>query len=470
MTATIATGDTIRAAMYARVSTTDQNLARQYEANLDAATRAGWTVTEYEDPGLSASRFAGRKGGANREDWSRLLADLAAGLIDVLVLWEPSRGDRHLTTWSALLDACRRTGTLIHVTSHGRTYDPAQARDWRSLAEDGVDSAYESERLSMRIKAGKEYWASQGHPVSGAAPYGVHRVNDPDKTRNRWVRDEPDPQTGPVAARIIRDVAAGVGYKALGRALDTEQVATPGKSASWDHRTIVKIAAHPVTAAVLVDAGMVDEATALKARERVARTKGTGRGKAERPSAQVYRYSSCLACETCGQPVRGTVKGGGTMYRCAAGHVSIPVGQVDAYVDWLAINRLARPSLVGLFRQGDNRAADEARTEAARLQAELDEWVRAGISARAYAIKEADLLPKIAAAEQRAREAETPPALAGLPDTDLDVVAARWEALTVSARKAALRAIAPRAILRHGKRGTGRTPVEERVVLWPDED
>ncbi len=49
-------------------------------------------------PGLSASRFATR----DRPDYQRLLADISAGKLDVVVLWEASRGDRKLATCAAV--------------------------------------------------------------------------------------------------------------------------------------------------------------------------------------------------------------------------------------------------------------------------------------------------------------------------------------------------------------------------------
>jgi DNA invertase Pin-like site-specific DNA recombinase len=455
--------------MYARVSTKDQNAARQYAANLRAAEGHGWAVTEYDDAGKSASRFAR----GQRQDHGRLVADVAAGQLDVVVLWEVSRGDRKTARWAGLLDACLQRGVLVHITSKNRTYDPRIWDDREALLRMGIAAEGESEILSERIRDGKHYWASQGHPVSGAAPYGIKRINDPDRPRNRWDHDEPHPITGPVAARIIRDVAGGHGYKAIGRQLDAEGIATPGKSASWDHRTIVKIAGHTGLAAVLVTAGLVTEAETLAARARIARTKHTGRGKAERPSAQVYRYSSCLVCATCGAQVRGTIKGGTSMYRGVCGHVSIPADQVDSWIDICAVERLTRPDLAALFAGGDYAAAEAARTEAARYRAKITEATEAynddTITLEQLKTITAANTIKIEAAEARAVEAETPSALTGLPDADRAIVAARWDSLTVSARKAALRALAPRAILKHGKRGAGRMPVEDRVVLWPDD-
>src|SRR5258707_8143462 len=113
--------DTVRAGLLARVSNkgsngTDRSIDQQNQANRDACDRRAWTIAaEYADL-ESASRFAGPKGGANREDYKRALADVKAGLLDILVMWEPSRGSRELENWSHLLNACRAAGGLIYVT------------------------------------------------------------------------------------------------------------------------------------------------------------------------------------------------------------------------------------------------------------------------------------------------------------------------------------------------------------------
>jgi site-specific DNA recombinase len=152
---TLSRADTIHAALYHRVSTTDQSTARQHDENLAACERYGWQPVEYDDPGLSASRFAGRKGGANRKDYGRLLADLAAGQLGVLIFWEASRGDRQLAGWATLLDACRRHGVLIHVTSEDYTYDVTKARDWKALAEAGWPRRWSPRRYRCGFSPGR---------------------------------------------------------------------------------------------------------------------------------------------------------------------------------------------------------------------------------------------------------------------------------------------------------------------------
>lgn len=81
---TTTSADVIRAAVYERVSTKDQSLARQQHENREAATRYGWSVTQYQGEKLSASGLG--RHSRQREEWARLLRDLDGGRIDVLVL------------------------------------------------------------------------------------------------------------------------------------------------------------------------------------------------------------------------------------------------------------------------------------------------------------------------------------------------------------------------------------------------
>jgi site-specific DNA recombinase len=57
-----------------KVNERARSIEEQNKANQDECDRYGWTITErYEDPGLSASRFATR----DRPDYQRLVADIS---------------------------------------------------------------------------------------------------------------------------------------------------------------------------------------------------------------------------------------------------------------------------------------------------------------------------------------------------------------------------------------------------------
>ena len=117
------TGTALRAGLYERVSTgiQDTELSRsvdQQNRQGQAAVRQhGWRVAaRYADPGLSASRYA-RKG---RPDWTRLVADIESGRLDIIVMWASDRGGRELEAWARFLmragsiayDFCQRGAAL----------------------------------------------------------------------------------------------------------------------------------------------------------------------------------------------------------------------------------------------------------------------------------------------------------------------------------------------------------------------
>ncbi|HUY46506.1 MAG TPA: recombinase family protein [Streptosporangiaceae bacterium] len=473
-----------RAGLYNReskmASKADRDRARsveqQNEANAEAAQLNGWTVTEtYRDPGLSASRFANAKGGSNRQDYRRALADVKAGRIDVLVLWEPSRGDRELESWAHLLNACRARGIKVHVTQHGRTYDPRNGRDWRSLAEDGVDSAYESEKISVRVRRGKADGRMAGRP-QGSVAYGVHRVRDPERTVRAWVRDEPDPKTGPVVQEIVRRVGERQSYTAIARSLNERGIPSP-TGVLWTRTSVVNVAKNPV----YVGANVVTQAESNAARARITETKGRGRGSGERPTAAKFRYSEAMRCAECGSRVKGASRGAGRYYcrgkhdtRAACGTGWVDMREADAWIDSLAITWLSQPAALALLDSADDTGAREALDEAESYEQRIAETTakcESGdvepeeLALLAAAVK--GWTRKAQDARKRAEKLATPSPLAGLPDESYDLVAERWEALTIGARKAAVRIILPKLTLMPGRRGED-VPVQERIIPWPD--
>ena len=454
--------DTVQAALYQRVSTKDQDHTRQNQANAEAAARNGWTATEYDDK-ISASRFSSSK---TRPDYERLLADIRAGRVDVLVLWEPSRGSRELEQWAALLNLCRRRDVLVHVTAHGRTYDLSNAREWRGLAEDGIDSQFESEKLSARIRDGKHYWGvTMGHPQAKAV-YGIRRTNDPSKARNRWISDDPDPDTGPVVAEIIRRVGAGEAYQAIADDLNRRSEPSPS-GGRWTREAIRTIASREVYA----QRGVVSEAESLRARTRLTDVARKG----ERPSAARFRYSELITCSTCGRKVRGKQRGSRDIYTCrghaartAYGTGAIDAAAADKFIDAVVVERLSRPDAVTMFATADDGAVLAARSEAERCRQKIAEATES-YSADRIGIESLEAItaamqPKIASAEKRAAALAVPSPLADLVGGSKAMVARRWAGLSLGQRKAAVRALMPDLTL---VPGSADAPPDERIIPWP---
>ena len=99
-----------------------------------------------------------------------------------------------------------RAGVTIYVTTHQRTYDPANGRDRRSLLEDAVDSEYESSKASVRAKRAAAANAAAGKP-HGPCPYGYRRIYDP--LTKKLVRQEPHPDEAPVIRELFYWVRKG---------------------------------------------------------------------------------------------------------------------------------------------------------------------------------------------------------------------------------------------------------------------
>jgi DNA invertase Pin-like site-specific DNA recombinase len=80
----------VRAALYARVSTTDQNCELQVRELREYCQRRGWTiVAEYVDNGVSGTK-------ASRPELDRLMADARRRKVDVICTWKLDRWARSL--------------------------------------------------------------------------------------------------------------------------------------------------------------------------------------------------------------------------------------------------------------------------------------------------------------------------------------------------------------------------------------
>jgi site-specific DNA recombinase len=168
----------------------------------------------YVDNDRSASRYA-RK---TRDDFARLLADLESDTFgaDVLVLWESSRGSRKVGEWVTLIERCEERGIKVFVTTHERTYDPANGRDRRTLIEDATDSEYESYKVSTRTKRTAAAEAAKGRPA-GVAPHGYRPEYDQRTGRLlNWVEN---PEESAVPRELFRRLRAGESLGSITRTL-----------------------------------------------------------------------------------------------------------------------------------------------------------------------------------------------------------------------------------------------------------
>lgn len=426
-------------------SVTDQEADNRAEAG-----REGWRVARVFSEQQSASRFARKR----REDWARLVGDLEAhvyGPSQVVVLWESSRGDRTPESWFRFLSACRESGTLIHVTSHRRTYDMDIGRDWRTLAEDGVRSAAESEETSERSRRGIRTNVIDGKP-HGKIPFGYERIYD---ARTKKLAEQREhPERGPVVREIKQRIAAGDPVKVIVRDLNERRVPTLS-GVPWTHQTVRQIAVNPVYIGVRVWRprrggleeypgswpAIVSEETHYGAVAVLRANKTAGR----RPARDKYLLSFIATCGKCGKHLAGAISEHGVMpgYRCPSGCTMTRVPWLDAFIERLVIRKLSEPGTYETLTAPDDGWRAQARGEAAALDARLkeayDAYSNARISMEGLVDIEAALKPRLEAVRRRLEAvAVSGPVKAVLASAE-DNIAVRWEAAPIAARKAVVR-------------------------------
>ena len=463
-----------------------RSIEEQNKANRDECARQGWEITaHYKDPGLSASRFATR----DRPEYRRLLADINTGKLDVVVLWESSRGDRELAGWAQFLNACRENHTGIYITTHGRLYDMANGRDWRNLAEDGVDSGYESEKTSVRVRRTVAAKMQAGEPF-GHCPYGYEREYHP-RTRE-LIEQRPSKEPAipgdnrmtkaEVVQHIFLSIAKGIPINQIRRWLNDQGIPAP-EGGEWGRSVIHRIASNPVYIGKrrwrhhdgLLDGiwpPIVDEETFWA----VQRILSDPRRKTTRPGGVRHMLSFLASCDGCGRQLTAAgpdKKNNAAIYRCPSGCVHIRADWLDEYISMTVIERLSRPDAYPLTLATSDKESVTARAEAAELRARLDEHADLAADGKitpiSFARIERSLLVKIADAERRATLAAVPPVLRDVAGGPYEQVEAKWNELPAAARKELCRvlfqqiSVAARPRFRRPKRHRGRFEVRINV-------
>lgn len=412
-----------------------RSVDEQDAENLAAAQGLGAElVATYADPNVSASRFT-RKA---RADYERLVGDIEAGRLDILILWESSRGSRRVSEWVALLEVCEAHGVRIYVTSHHRLYDPAVPRDRRSLLEDAVDSDYESGKTSTRVRRSRASSAAAGRPV-GSIPYGYRREYAPGSASP--LRQVPDPETGPVVQEIVARVLDGEGLHRIAVDLNRRGVPTPQMvrdrrtgtvperpRGGWNNPKLRKLLSSPTMAGWRVHHGerfgkadweplvsTADHAAAwalVNAPER----------RTQRGTVPKYLLSGIAECGVCSGWLRRFPNRGHQSYGCAGinntndGHVVRLADPLDALVVTATVEALRNPELLALAARQDAASAqgvEAATLELKRLKSQLAEYesqaVTVGPAAASFARVVVGLHAEIEVATERLAAVHTLP-------------------------------------------------------------
>ena len=184
----------MRTAIYARVSTLDQEPENQLAELRRYVAARGWTATEYVDKGVSGTKD-------RRPALDRLLADARRRRIDAVICWRLDRLGRSLKHLVVMLDELQSLG--VGFVSLNEGIDATTAAGRLQMAVLAAIAAFERDRIVERVKAGLDRAKAQGtrlgrprrrfNPERLAEVAGLpvreaaRRLRVPRSTLQRWV-------------------------------------------------------------------------------------------------------------------------------------------------------------------------------------------------------------------------------------------------------------------------------------------
>jgi DNA invertase Pin-like site-specific DNA recombinase len=143
----------MRAAIYARVSTLDQEPENQLLELKHYSEARGWDVREYVDRGVSGAKD-------KRPALDQLIVDAKRRKFDVLVCWRLDRLGRNLKHLITLLDDLQALGVAFVSLAEGiDATTPAGKLQMHIL---GAIAEFERERIRERVLAGLQRARTQG--------------------------------------------------------------------------------------------------------------------------------------------------------------------------------------------------------------------------------------------------------------------------------------------------------------------
>jgi len=151
----------MRAAIYARVSTSEQTADNQLLELRRYVKARGWTAVEYTDTGVSGARD-------RRPALDRMITDARRRRFDVLVCWRLDRLGRNLKHLITLLDDLQALGVAFVSLAEG--IDATTPAGKLQLHILGAIAEFERERIRERVMAGLQRARTQGRRLGRPRP------------------------------------------------------------------------------------------------------------------------------------------------------------------------------------------------------------------------------------------------------------------------------------------------------------
>jgi putative DNA-invertase from lambdoid prophage Rac len=186
----------MNAAIYARVSTTDQTNAIQIRELKEYVERRGWELTSVHQDQMSGAN-------ASRPGLDQLMADARRRKFDVVVVWKLDRFGRSLVHCVSGIQELASLGIRFIATSQGFDTDESNPASKLLMHILAAVAQFERELIRERVSAGMK--AARKHGTKTGNPIGRPRrvFNREEVVRLR--------ETGLSIEKIAHEMSIGVG-------------------------------------------------------------------------------------------------------------------------------------------------------------------------------------------------------------------------------------------------------------------
>lgn len=368
---TLAPTRPLRVGVYARISADDKGdekgVARQTEWGAAMAVEMGDSnPTIYVDNDISAHQTRKR-----RRDYERLLADIKAGRLDVLLATHPDRLYRRAADLERLIPLIESSGVSVR-TKHAGEVELSTASGKMTARIVGAVAQAEVERGQERQRDKKAAMAKAGEVLGGPRPFGYkkggYKVEPREAARIRTAA-----RRILVGGQSVTDVAREWNRRGVKTARGNTWNGARVRNVLVRYRNvgIVEHQGKPVAAAQW--SPVLDEETWSGLRAVLGDGTPTRRQKprAETLLAGIARCGECGAVLwSAGEDPRGNQR-----YRCSASnHLKRLTRPIDDHVEAQVVAILSGPNAISLLGKGPSEdTVRELHTAAATRQAKIDE-------------------------------------------------------------------------------------------------
>lgn len=443
-------------------------VGRQLEDCEARAAENGWRVAgQYVDSDISA--YSGKQ----RPEYRRLIADIAAGLISGVVVYNLDRLHRQPKELEEFIEVCRRAGIEGNLASCQGYVDLSTHHGVLTARLLGAVAAMESDSISRRIQRRHEQIAQEGRPSGGGSrAYGF----EPDALR---VRES--------EALVIRECArralAGESLRSIATSLNDRAIPA-AKGGSWSPQSLRRMLLSARIGGMREHQGeIVAEGTwpaiITAAESAQLRAMLTDESRRTNRSARSYLLTRLLRCGLCGQTLVSRPTADRTRcYVCAkgpgsggCGRMSVRAQALEEFVIKSVLYRLDSPDFAAALA-GTPAAPDveRVRVEVEEAQAQLAQLAQDYYGERV--ITRGEFLAARSPLEARLQNAQKQ--LAKLSHSsavseyvgDADLLRERWADLPLTGQHAIVAAVLDHLVVRPARRGYNRFTPDRFTPVW----